>query len=143
MSFSYSERKVSFIGKTEIYDYGQYGCSTANYEDKQRLATLCQVRLPIIANTKFVLEIERYSFAGNSGRRKLLLCGSVYRSGYREFRGSQQHENLSTLSHSHLSTRRMSQARIDILPVVHRADVHKLEGIVTLRDVLDSYGVDS
>jgi CIC family chloride channel protein len=43
----------------------------------------------------------------------------------------------------HLALERMSQARIDILPVVHRADVHKLEGIVTLRDVLDSYGVDS
>jgi CIC family chloride channel protein len=43
----------------------------------------------------------------------------------------------------HLALERMSQARIDVLPVVHRADVHKLEGIVTLRDVLDSYGVDS
>jgi CIC family chloride channel protein len=43
----------------------------------------------------------------------------------------------------HLALERMSQARIDILPVVHRADVHKLEGIVTLRDVLDSYGVES
>jgi CIC family chloride channel protein len=38
---------------------------------------------------------------------------------------------------------RMSSAHIDILPVVNRADVHKLEGVVTLRDVLDSYGVDS
>jgi len=43
----------------------------------------------------------------------------------------------------HLALERMSQARIDILPVVHRADVHKLEGIVTLRDVLDAYGVES
>jgi CIC family chloride channel protein len=43
----------------------------------------------------------------------------------------------------HLALERMSQARIDILPVVHRADVHTLEGIVTLRDVLDSYGVES
>ena len=43
----------------------------------------------------------------------------------------------------HLALERMSQAHIDILPVVHRADIHKLEGIVTLRDVLDSYGVDS
>ncbi|HEX3585304.1 MAG TPA: chloride channel protein, partial [Candidatus Angelobacter sp.] len=43
----------------------------------------------------------------------------------------------------HLALERMSQARIDILPVVHRADIHKLEGIVTLYDVLDSYGVDS
>ena len=43
----------------------------------------------------------------------------------------------------HLALERMSKAHIDILPVVKRADIHKLEGIVTLRDVLDSYGVDS
>jgi CIC family chloride channel protein len=43
----------------------------------------------------------------------------------------------------HLALERMSGAHIDLLPVVNRADVHKLEGIVTLRDVLDSYGVDS
>jgi chloride channel protein, CIC family len=43
----------------------------------------------------------------------------------------------------HLALERMSKAHIDILPVVNRADIHKLEGIVTLRDVLDSYGVDS
>ena len=36
---------------------------------------------------------------------------------------------------------RMGTARLEVLPVVSRADVHKLEGIVTLRDVLDSYGV--
>jgi len=33
--------------------------------------------------------------------------------------------------------------QIEILPVVNRADVHKLEGILTLRDVLDSYGVSA
>ena len=38
---------------------------------------------------------------------------------------------------------RMCAAHLDLLPVVHRADIHKLEGIVTLRDVLDTYGVDS
>jgi chloride channel protein, CIC family len=43
----------------------------------------------------------------------------------------------------HVALERMSGAQIDILPVVNRADVHKLEGVVTLRDVLDSYGVDS
>jgi CBS domain-containing protein len=37
----------------------------------------------------------------------------------------------------------MSKAHIDVLPVVGRADMHKLEGIVTLRDVLDSYGVEA
>src|SRR5580658_2229961 len=36
---------------------------------------------------------------------------------------------------------RMGANRIEILPVVNRADVHKLEGIVTLRDVLNAYGV--
>jgi CIC family chloride channel protein len=43
----------------------------------------------------------------------------------------------------HLALERMSQAHVDILPVVNRADIHKLEGIVTLQDVLKSYGVDS
>lgn len=36
---------------------------------------------------------------------------------------------------------RMGANQLEILPVVSRADVHKLEGIVTLRDVLDSYGI--
>ena len=38
---------------------------------------------------------------------------------------------------------RMGANQLEILPVVSRADVHKLEGIVTLRDVLDSYGIGS
>lgn len=42
----------------------------------------------------------------------------------------------------HLALERMSRAHVDILPVVNRANVHKLEGVVTLKDVLDSYGVD-
>jgi CIC family chloride channel protein len=40
-----------------------------------------------------------------------------------------------------LALERMGANRFEILPVVSRADVHKLEGIVTLRDVLDAYGV--
>jgi chloride channel protein, CIC family len=40
-----------------------------------------------------------------------------------------------------LALERMGANQIDILPVVNRANVHKLEGIVTLRDVLNSYGV--
>jgi chloride channel protein, CIC family len=35
---------------------------------------------------------------------------------------------------------RMGAASVDALPVVSRADVHKLEGIVALRDVLKFYG---
>jgi CIC family chloride channel protein len=40
-----------------------------------------------------------------------------------------------------LALDRMGANQIEILPVVSRANVHKLEGIVTLRDVLDCYGV--
>jgi CIC family chloride channel protein len=41
-----------------------------------------------------------------------------------------------------LALDRMGSNHVEILPVVSRADVHKLEGIVTLHDVLDSYGVN-
>lgn len=40
-----------------------------------------------------------------------------------------------------LALERMGTNQIEILPVVSRANVHALEGIVTLTDVLDSYGV--
>jgi len=43
----------------------------------------------------------------------------------------------------HLALERMSAYHLDVLPVVHRADIHKLEGVVTLSDVLDSYGVSN
>jgi chloride channel protein, CIC family len=42
----------------------------------------------------------------------------------------------------HFALERMSAAHLEVLPVVNRADVHRLEGIVTLKDVLDSYSVD-
>ena len=40
-----------------------------------------------------------------------------------------------------LALERMGANQLDILPVVSRADVHKLEGIVTLRSVLEAYGL--
>jgi len=40
-----------------------------------------------------------------------------------------------------LALERVGANQIEILPVVNRADVHKLEGIVTLRDVLHAYGI--
>src|SRR5262252_2415639 len=42
-----------------------------------------------------------------------------------------------------LALERMGANQIEILPVVNRADIHKLEGIVSLRDVLYSYGIGS
>jgi CIC family chloride channel protein len=58
-------------------------------------------------------------------------------------------EILNSLSFPHvhsdqgldLALERMGTNQIEMLPVVSRADVHKLEGVVTLHDVLDSYGV--
>jgi len=55
--------------------------------------------------------------------------------------------NPMTFPHVHpdhgldLALERMGANQLEILPVVNRADVHKLEGVVALRDVLDSYGV--
>jgi CIC family chloride channel protein len=40
-----------------------------------------------------------------------------------------------------LALERMGSNQIDILPVVSRANVHELAGIVTLQDVLTAYGV--
>jgi CIC family chloride channel protein len=42
----------------------------------------------------------------------------------------------------HLALERMNVAQLDLLPVVNRADAHHLEGIVTLQEVLEFYGVD-
>jgi CIC family chloride channel protein len=42
-----------------------------------------------------------------------------------------------------LALERMGENQIEILPVVSRADVHELRGIVTLQDVLNAYGIAS
>ena len=42
-----------------------------------------------------------------------------------------------------LALERMGACQINAMPVVSRADIHKLEGIVTLKDVLALYGVGS
>jgi chloride channel protein, CIC family len=40
-----------------------------------------------------------------------------------------------------LALERMGANHLDVLPVVNRADIHKLEGIVTLHEILVAYGV--
>jgi predicted transcriptional regulator len=42
----------------------------------------------------------------------------------------------------HLALERMSTYHLDVLPVVHRANIHKLEGVVTLPDVLNAHGIN-
>ena len=41
----------------------------------------------------------------------------------------------------HMALDRMGASQLDVLPVVSRANVHHLEGIMTLPDVLVLYGV--
>jgi Hemolysins and related proteins containing CBS domains len=41
-----------------------------------------------------------------------------------------------------LALERMGTNQVELLPVVNRANVHKVEGIVTLRDVLNAFGVN-
>ncbi len=36
---------------------------------------------------------------------------------------------------------RMGAHQLDLIPVVNRGNIHKLEGVVTLQDVLDAYGI--
>ena len=38
-----------------------------------------------------------------------------------------------------LALERMGATQLDLLPVVSRANVHKLEGVITLQDILDAY----
>lgn len=42
----------------------------------------------------------------------------------------------------HLALERMGSSGLTLVPVVSRANVHGLEGILLRRDVLDSYGID-
>jgi CIC family chloride channel protein len=41
----------------------------------------------------------------------------------------------------HVALERMGACGLTLLPIVSRADVHKLEGIVLMRDVLNAYGI--
>ena len=41
----------------------------------------------------------------------------------------------------HVALDRMGASRLDLLPVVSRANVHQLRGVVTLQDVLAAYGL--
>ncbi|MGA3319048.1 MAG: chloride channel protein [Candidatus Korobacteraceae bacterium] len=73
--------------------------------------------------------LEREHAEGTARRLEELVAGSVFPHVHAD-------QGLD------LALERMGSNQIDALPVTSRADVHKLEGIVTLRDVLDSYGVN-
>jgi CIC family chloride channel protein len=75
--------------------------------------------------------VESALAGGRAGENLMRLCESL------EFPHVHPDHPLT------LALERMSKAHLDILPVVNRANIRKLEGIVTLHDVLGSYGVDS
>jgi CBS domain-containing protein len=56
---------------------------------------------------------------------------------------SQEFPHLHADQSLAVALERMGAAGLDALPVVSRADVHKLEGIVALQDVLKFYGFAS
>jgi CIC family chloride channel protein len=59
----------------------------------------------------------------------------------RDFVDSRNFPHVHTDQGLDLALERMGANQLEILPVVNRANIHKLEGIVTLRDVLHAYGV--
>jgi CIC family chloride channel protein len=60
-----------------------------------------------------------------------------------ELVGKQEFPHLHSDQSLTVALERMGAAGLDALPVVSRADVHKLEGIVALQDVLKFYGFAS
>jgi len=77
---------------------------------------------------------------GRSSLQKALEEGAATRR-LTEFVDSLDFPHVHVDQSLHLALERLGTAKLDTLPVVNRADVHKLEGIETLQDVLDSYGV--
>jgi CIC family chloride channel protein len=74
-------------------------------------------------------DLEHAAADGNSGLPLLSLLRTL------EFPHVHQDQPL------YLALERMSKSHLDVLPVIHRAYATKLEGIVTLGDVLNSYGI--
>lgn len=90
---------------------------------------------PVVDEDYFLgmLNSETLESAFVDGRREESLAGLVE---------TRHVPHVHTDQALHLALERMSEFHRDVLPVVHRADLHKLEGIVTLPDVLDAYGID-
>ena len=59
----------------------------------------------------------------------------------KEFVGILDFPHVHTDHPIHLALERMGYANLDVLPVVSRANIHNMLGIVVLSDILKSYGV--
>ncbi len=96
------------------------------------------------SNLRGFLVADQDNLIGVLSRSNLesALAGNGTEKKLRDLISSLEFPHVHTDHALHVALERMSEARLDLLPVVSRANIHKLEGIVTLRDVLDSYGVN-
>ncbi|HEV3218967.1 MAG TPA: chloride channel protein [Candidatus Acidoferrales bacterium] len=128
-------------------ELGRYLAGSAMREPKEVLSAGMTIRDALERTRQS--EFNAWPVAGERG-----LLGVVSRTILdREFARGAAEKQLSELldprdfPHIHpdqaldLALSRMGRAHLDLLPVVSRADFRKLEGIITLRDILDSYGV--
>jgi CIC family chloride channel protein len=119
-----------------------------------RVMRAATATLPAAATVREASELVRSSefrtwLVADKGRLIGVVNRSILEQGAAEDADKKLGELFSALEFPHvhvdqgldLALERMGTNHLEILPVVSRADVHKLEGIVTLRDVLDSYGV--
>ena len=89
---------------------------------------------PVVDKAYFLGIVTREMLEGayDGGKNKQLLADLV---------DSSQVPHVHKDHALHHALERMSKYHLDVLPVIHRADIHKLEGVVTLPDVLDAYGI--
>ena len=80
-----------------------------------------------------VISLAQLEQAMVNGEEKSLLKGLI---------NAQHFPHVHADQPLHLALERMGEAKLDILPVVSRANTRHLEGIVRLSDVLDLYGVE-
>jgi chloride channel protein, CIC family len=105
-------------------------------EDALQQARLGEFRVwPVVDKEYFLGIVTRETLEGadGDGRNEEPLANLVETSHF---------PHVHTDHPLHHALERMSKYHLDVLPVVHRAEIHKLEGVVTLPDVLDAYGID-
>jgi CBS domain-containing protein len=88
---------------------------------------------PVVHNSGIVgvisLSVLQNAWGDNGGGRRL-----------KEFVDARKFPHLHVDHPLSVALERMGTTHLDLLPVVSRADVHKLEGVVTLQEVLGFYG---
>ncbi len=111
----------------------------------QRIGQASLDAWPVIGPTGFLgmirrAELDRSLNGGNGDRTLAVLLGGrlgMWAPTAEEFPHVHPDQNLS------VALERMGDAHLDVLPVVSRANLRELSGIVTRNDVLRAYGIAS